>query len=199
MCELAGDPGAPGRGFDDVPNHPSGSSSYVKDYLRRLKVPHLEAAYAQNLEQAAQWNWKKHGSAHEKEEAEELSCGMEKGGAADRTSAHAGAQADFDPSNTIHMPSLQEARAAVQEADVLVAMHPDQAAEWVVDCALDLGKPFFVVPCCTHGKEFAFRRQQNGQPVNTYEHLLDWLQAKHPDIRRSSLEFGGKSTVLWRT
>eukprot|EP00392_Amoebophrya_sp_AT5.2_P008447 g8468.t1 len=67
----------------------------------------------------------------------------------------------------------------LKSADLLVAMHPDQAAEASVDLALRFDIPFFVVPCCVYAKEFP-RRKIAMRQVTSYYDLLDYLQAKDP-------------------
>jgi hypothetical protein len=42
----------------------------------------------------------------------------------------------------------EHALSLVRDCSMLVGMHPDQAAEQIIDCALRLKKPFCVVPCC---------------------------------------------------
>jgi len=40
----------------------------------------------------------------------------------------------------------------LRSCSALVGMHPDQAAEAIVDFGLAMGVPFAVVPCCVHGQ-----------------------------------------------
>ena len=90
------------------------------------------------------------------------------------------------------------AAAAIRDAGVLLAMHPDAAAEPVVDAAIAHGKPFAVVPCCVFASAFPDRRRPDGAPVASYEDLLEYLQAKAPDVRRAELPCEGRRVVLWR-
>ena len=80
-------------------------------------------------------------------------------------------------------------------------MHPDEATEPIVDMALAHGKPFAVVPCCVFAREAARagrdRRTPAGEPVATYEQLLDYLAAKDAGIRRAFLGFKGRNAVLF--
>eukprot|EP00658_Telonema_sp_P-2_P039889 TRINITY_DN28502_c0_g1_i1.p2 TRINITY_DN28502_c0_g1~~TRINITY_DN28502_c0_g1_i1.p2 ORF type:complete len:251 (+),score=61.58 TRINITY_DN28502_c0_g1_i1:53-805(+) len=57
----------------------------------------------------------------------------------------------------------------------VAGMHPDQAAEPIVDWALGTGKPFAVVPCCVYSKEFPHRRLADGREVKSYNDLIDYL------------------------
>merc|ERR1712107_615364 len=92
-----------------------------------------------------------------------------------------------------------EALAALQCCSVVVALHPDQAAEHAIALALALRKPFAVVPCCVYSAEFPKRRLPNGAHVRTYEDLLSYLQGLSPYIRRQDLDFEGKRTLLFMT
>jgi hypothetical protein len=78
----------------------------------------------------------------------------------------------------------------------IVALHPDEATEAIVDTAVANHIPFCIVPCCVFCRLYP-HRQHNGKLVSTYEDLLDYLQAKDPSIQRSSLPFYGKNIVLW--
>lgn len=80
----------------------------------------------------------------------------------------------------------------------IVALHPDEATETIVDAAIANRIPFCVVPCCVFCRLYPHRRY-NGNLVSTYDDLLDYLQAKDPSIQRSSLPFYGKNIVLWST
>ena len=81
---------------------------------------------------------------------------------------------------------------------VVLGLHPDQATGDIVEYALEAGKPFAVVPCCTFHKIFRDRRLPDGRPVNSYEGLLEWLLAKDPDIRLGTLPTGGRNQVVYR-
>mmetsp|Transcript_4770 Transcript_4770/g.11311 ORF Transcript_4770/g.11311 Transcript_4770/m.11311 type:complete len:332 (+) Transcript_4770:99-1094(+) len=97
-------------------------------------------------------------------------------------------------------PTFQHARSIVQQATLIVGMHPDQAVDAIVDAALALNISFFVVPCCTYSAEFPHRRtaDDKNKRVTTYEELLDYLQNKSPDIQRALLPFEGKNVCLYR-
>ena len=87
---------------------------------------------------------------------------------------------------------------AVRAASVLVAMHPDQATDLVFETALALNKPFAVVPCCVFADANPHRVLANGAPVRTYDEMLEYYQAKAPDVRRARLAFEGRREVLYR-
>ena len=52
---------------------------------------------------------------------------------------------------------LDEAQTLVRSCSVLMGMHPDQAAEHLVDFALQNRKPFVLIPCCVYHKQFPHR------------------------------------------
>jgi len=54
-----------------------------------------------------------------------------------------------------------------------------------------------VVPCCVYSAAFSPRRLRDGTLVRTYEQLCDYLQEKHPAIRRAALGFEGKNVCLY--
>ena len=73
---------------------------------------------------------------------------------------------------------------------LLVAMHPDQATEDVVEAGLRHGIPFAVVPCCV------FAHLDPRRPT-TYEGFLEHLAGKNDGVRRARLNFRGRDTVLF--
>ena len=79
---------------------------------------------------------------------------------------------------------------------VVCVLHPDSATEPLVDFAIEMGKPFAVVPCCV------FWRSKPGLldgGVRSYEDFLRYLERKLPpgEVRRGTLGFDGRNTVLW--
>ena len=73
---------------------------------------------------------------------------------------------------------------------LLVAMHPDQATEDVVEAGLRHGIPFAVVPCCV------FAHLDPRRPT-TYEGFLEHLAGKNDGVKRTRLNFRGRDTVLF--
>jgi Zinc finger C-x8-C-x5-C-x3-H type (and similar) len=80
---------------------------------------------------------------------------------------------------------------------MLVGMHPDQATDAIVDCALQAGIPFAVVPCCVFPSLMAASR---GARLRSREQLIAYLVNKRPgEIMVEWLPFDGASQVLfWR-
>ena len=92
-----------------------------------------------------------------------------------------------------------EAEAVVREATLVVGIHPDQATGDIVDFALETGKPFAVVPCCTFAQIFKDRVLKSGKRVRTYGDLVKWIREKDEEnIRETALEAPGRNIVLWR-
>eukprot|EP00877_Chromochloris_zofingiensis_P003199 jgi/Chrzof1/12880/Cz07g10210.t1 len=80
----------------------------------------------------------------------------------------------------------------------VVGMHPDQAAEPIVDLAMALRKPFAVVPCCVYTADFPGRRLADGREVRSYEDLIEYLVAKDPagNVQVTVLEHDGLNKML---
>jgi hypothetical protein len=75
----------------------------------------------------------------------------------------------------------------------------DQATEFIIDTALELKKPFAVVPCCVFTKLFPDRRTPEGGEVRSYDDLVVYLQHKDPGIRREYLPYlCGRNVVLYK-
>eukprot|EP00873_Tetraselmis_striata_P038309 jgi/Tetstr1/458573/TSEL_044976.t1 len=87
--------------------------------------------------------------------------------------------------------------ALCQDCSVMVGMHPDEVTEAIVDAALQLCKPFAVVPCCVFADMFPDRLTPAGRPVRSYEDFLSYLRAKHPGLREGRLNFVGRSRVIY--
>lgn len=86
----------------------------------------------------------------------------------------------------------------IEKASLLLGMHPDEATDSIFDVAIKFDKPFAVVPCCVFGQKFPGRRLADGSKVLSYENLVEYLTAKHPDIEKAFLPFDGKNLVLFR-
>ena len=85
----------------------------------------------------------------------------------------------------------------VKETPLVLGMHPDQATESIVDFALLHKKPFAIVPCCIFLRELGSHRfDANQKLVTTYEQFVDYLQNKHPKIKRDFLGFRGRNMIL---
>ena len=91
-----------------------------------------------------------------------------------------------------------EIHNAVERSSVLIAVHPDQATDAVIETALHLKKPFAVVPCCVFSDLNQHRRNEDGTVVKTYEQMLNYYQVKDKNIKRQRLAFEGRREVLYK-
>ena len=83
----------------------------------------------------------------------------------------------------------------MMEASAVVALHPDEATESIVDVCVQYEKPFVIVPCCVFSRLFPHRSH-----ITTYHQFIDYLQSKHPTIQKTNLEnFQGANVALWST
>lgn len=98
------------------------------------------------------------------------------------------------------LPEIDQRHEAVRSCSAIVALHPDEATDAVVDTAVHSQVPFIVVPCCVFCRLFPNRRKTSTHdPVSTRPELLDYLASKHPSIRRATLPFVGANIALWST
>ncbi len=74
-----------------------------------------------------------------------------------RTAAEEHQPREATVGSSVLSEALDHYQEIIAKTDFIVAMHPDQAAEAVVDLALHLDVPFFLVPCCVYAKEFPKR------------------------------------------
>ncbi|KAG7351142.1 methyltransferase domain containing protein [Nitzschia inconspicua] len=100
--------------------------------------------------------------------------------------------------NCIGNSSSSNGRRLLQ-ASALVGLHPDEATADIVKQAVQHRIPFMVVPCCVFARLFPHRRKRDGNPVNTYEDLLEYLQEMDPSIQRMTLPLEGRNIALWST
>lgn len=196
------------------------SSMSRKSALPTLSRAEAERCWRENLRLSDAWDWKRHDRAHEaaaetrgpddvdpqldgsgqppEHVGKNVVCTENNGSEVlvelEGTRSSAATANSGGPRRAV----LDDCRMRLKSADLLVAMHPDQAAEAAVDLALRFDIPFFVVPCCVYAKEFP-RRKIAMRQVTSYYDLLDYLQAKDPRIRRDVLPgCEGKNIVLWK-
>jgi hypothetical protein len=116
------------------------------------------------------------------------------------------ANCGMNDSSFLALPVVDDSHDLLRGCSALVALHPDEATDSVVDAAVSSRKPFCVVPCCVFSRLFPNRRVVGGcdadassRPVCTRADLVDYLCEKHPDIQRATLPFVGSNTILWST
>jgi hypothetical protein len=80
----------------------------------------------------------------------------------------------------------------------IIALHPDEATDAIVDTAVARRIPFCIVPCCVFFRLFPHRRKPGSRdPVSTHADLLEYLMAKDETIQQTTLPFAGANVVLW--
>jgi len=88
----------------------------------------------------------------------------------------------------------------VKGCSAIIALHPDEATDAIVDLAVQRQIPFVIVPCCVFFRLFPNRRNRiTNKPVSTYTELVEYLMAKHQSIQRATLPFEGANIALWST
>jgi hypothetical protein len=88
----------------------------------------------------------------------------------------------------------------LENYSAVVALHPDEATDLVVDMAIRKKVPFVIVPCCVFSRLFPNRRLRNSnQTVNTYDDLIRYLLEKDANIQQTILPFEGANIALWAT
>ena len=85
----------------------------------------------------------------------------------------------------------------LQEASLLIGMHPDEATEQIVLHALAHGKKFAVVPCCVFACLWPDRKLKDGTLVRHVDEFCLYLKEKDPRIREKWLPFVGRNRVLY--
>jgi len=90
--------------------------------------------------------------------------------------------------------AIDRIRKNIQEVDIrsfdlIVALHPDEATEPAIKAALQEGKDFAIVPCCSF--------PMDGIKKST-EDWLQYLSTLSSDINVTSLPIVGANKVLWR-
>jgi hypothetical protein len=97
----------------------------------------------------------------------------------------------------ISIENFEIALDIVQGCRLIIGMHPDQAAEHIVEFGIRNNVPFAVVPCCVYQKQFPRRKLLNGNLVREYAELIEYLLEKDPRINALELDFEGKNILLY--
>ncbi|KAA6423694.1 MAG: hypothetical protein FRX49_06265 [Trebouxia sp. A1-2] len=105
-----------------------------------------------------------------------------------------------DAAGATDITNLDLARRTIQDCSVIVGIHPDQAAEPIINFAQRTKRPFAMVPCCVYPMEFPRRRLPDGTHVRKYEQLIQYLQSRDPEhIQVATLPFEGRNQVVYCT
>ncbi|CAJ1966783.1 unnamed protein product [Cylindrotheca closterium] len=92
---------------------------------------------------------------------------------------------------------VQDYERLVQDASMLVGIHPDEPTEDILDLALKFEKPVAIVPCCVFPGLFPLRTLNSGKGVQTYEQFLEYLLAKDGRLRIEKLPFEGRNQIIY--
>lgn len=92
---------------------------------------------------------------------------------------------------------VKEHENLIKNVSMLVAIHPDEPTEDILDLALTMNKPVAIVPCCVFPGLFPLRTLPNGKRVRTYEAFLQYLLAKDDRLRLETLPFEGRNQVIY--
>jgi hypothetical protein len=81
----------------------------------------------------------------------------------------------------------------IYPVDLLVAMHPDQATDHVVQYSVKHKLPFVICPCCIKPSAVTFN--QNRRYAAWIDHLVELARNTH-DIELTRIRIRGKQDVL---
>ncbi len=95
--------------------------------------------------------------------------------------------------------STEEGARLMKECTAIIGMHPDQATDAIVDVAIQVEKPYAIVPCCVFAKKFPHRKLPGSErSVKSYEDLLHYLQAKgEGNSKTCTLDFEGRNFMIF--
>jgi len=92
---------------------------------------------------------------------------------------------------------MGEQEDLIRGSSILVGLHPDEPTEDILDMALQYGKNVAIVPCCVFPCFFPLRTLSDGRFVRTYQDFLEYLLSKDDRLRKHSLPFQGRNTVIY--
>ena len=93
--------------------------------------------------------------------------------------------------------ATSEQEDLIKNSSMLVGLHPDEPTEDILDVALQYGKSVAVVPCCVFPGLFPLRTLSDGRFVRTYQDFLEYLLSKDDRLRKETLPFQGRNTVIY--
>lgn len=93
---------------------------------------------------------------------------------------------------------FQSLKCKLRECSLIAGLHPDQSTDYIIDYALKTKKPFAVIPCCLHSKQFSGKKNAKRQAIRDFDALLDYYKQKAPGhIFSKVLDFDGRNTVIY--
>eukprot|EP00956_Cyclotella_meneghiniana_P022992 scaffold44120_cov66-Cyclotella_meneghiniana.AAC.5 len=96
---------------------------------------------------------------------------------------------DYD-TNIVDPTKAQE---LLNKCNLIIGLHPDQAAGEIVEYALSKRIPWCIVPCCVYSQCFTKRKLKNGSLVKSYDDLVKWLCERDPRACVATLDIEGKN------
>ena len=101
---------------------------------------------------------------------------------------------------TVNVLTMNARVKVLSTCSIMLGMHPDQATEPILQCALRFHKPLSIVPCCVFQLENSSRRFHlpggDLSEVVTYEHLVEYI-AQTGRTQRCRLPFEGRNVILY--
>ena len=156
------------RSFFEMPGVAEGSSATDPDTYCSPSFLHSEDEFTSALVHGAKTCWTLKGLSHEDDmnyENEEVDSVMSETTIETITTTNTGGH-DGYKNRTDHggiaIDCFSVARELVLKSSLLVGMHPDQAAEHIVEFSLRNNIPFCVIPCCVYSKQFPKRKLKDG-------------------------------------
>ena len=162
------------RSFFEMPGVTDGctSTDENQDSYCTPSFLHSEVEYIRALEHGAKTCWTLKGLSHEDEiveeddnESDEITSIVSETTVETTTTINTRENEGYK-NRTDHggiaVEKLSTARELVLESSLLVGMHPDQAAEHIVEFSLRNNIPFCVIPCCVYSKQFPKRKLKDG-------------------------------------
>jgi len=99
---------------------------------------------------------------------------------------------------SVSAESFHNLKRKLRGCSAIVGLHPDQSTDYIIDYAIKTTKPFAVIPCCLHSKQFSGKRNSKRQAIRDFDKLLEFYKQKDPGrIFSKTLDFDGKNTVLY--
>jgi len=102
-----------------------------------------------------------------------------------------------DSDDSYEVTEATTASSLLRRCNLILGMHPDQAAGDIAAFATFLGVPWCVVPCCVYSDVFPKRRLNDGTQVKNYDQLIQWLLETYPKAKLAILDMGGRNQVVY--
>ena len=84
----------------------------------------------------------------------------------------------------------------LRDCVAVVGMHPDEATDAIIELAMRYNKPWMICPCCVFPRTFK-RTLSNGQAVQTYDDLCEYIRNITSGVQEKILDFEGRNRVFF--